>query len=506
MSFQRASGILLHPTSLPSRFGIGDLGHSAYEFVDFLQRSGQRLWQILPLGPTGYEHSPYTMNFSAFAGNPLLISLEQLVQENLLSQEELTLPPESAADNPNRVNFDVVIPHKMSILRLAYERFRHSLSEKSNPEYEQFCQMQSAWLDDYVLFMALLEANDGNPWSQWESAIARREPSALQAAAQDFNDSILYHKFLQFKFFQQWSHLRAYANGKNIQIVGDISIYVCHNSSDVWANPDIFQLDSQTLEPAYIAGVPPDYFSATGQLWGNPVYDWEKLQRTNFAWWIERFRATLQYVAIVRIDHFRGFEASWRVPAGEEAAINGEWVKAPGVKFFETLGTTLGSLPVMAEDLGIITPEVEELRDHFDFPGMRILQFAFGGGSENAYLPHHYIKNSVVYPGTHDNETTIGWWQQGAKPEEKQMVAKYLGYDSPEEILEINWEFIRLALASVADLAILPLQDILGLDNSARMNDPSVNAGNWRWRYTSSDLLTSELSQRLLEMTQLYSR
>ncbi|MGJ5672661.1 MAG: 4-alpha-glucanotransferase [Nostochopsis sp.] len=506
MSFQRASGILLHPTCLPSQFGIGDLGHSAYEFVDFLQRSGQRLWQILPLGPTGYEHSPYTMNFSAFAGNPLLISLEQLVQENLLSQEELTLPAEHTADNLNRVNFDVVIPHKMKILRLAYERFQHSLTEKSNPEYEQFCQMQSAWLDDYVLFMALLEANEGKAWSQWESAIARREPSALQAATEEHNNQIQYHKFLQFKFFQQWLQLRAYANGKNIQIVGDISIYVCHNSSDVWADPEIFQLDSQTLEPAYIAGVPPDYFSATGQLWGNPVYDWEKLEQTNFAWWIERFRATLQYVDIVRIDHFRGFEAYWRVPAGEETAINGEWVKAPGVEFFETLETTLGSLPVMAEDLGIITPEVEELRDRFDFPGMRILQFAFGGGSDNAYLPHHYIKNSVVYPGTHDNETTLGWWQNGANAHEKQMVAKYLGYNSPEEVLEINWEFIRTALASVADLAILPLQDILGLDNSGRMNDPSVNAGNWRWRYTSSDLLTSELSQRLLEMTQLYSR
>ncbi|NWF61274.1 MAG: 4-alpha-glucanotransferase [Fischerella sp.] len=506
MSFQRASGILLHPTCLPSRFGIGDLGQSAYEFVDFLQRSGQRLWQILPLGPTGYEHSPYTMNFSAFAGNPLLISLEQLVQQGLLSQEELTPLPESAQDHPNRVNFDAVIPHKTKFLRLAYERFQQSLNEKPNPVFEQFCQTQSAWLDDYVLFMALLEANDGKAWSQWKSAIARRESSALMAAAENLKEAISYHKFLQFIVFQQWSQLRAYANGKNIQIVGDISIYVCHNSADVWANPDIFQLDPQTLEPAYIAGVPPDYFSATGQLWGNPVYDWDKLLQTNFAWWIERFRATLQYVDIVRIDHFRGFEAYWRVRAGEETAINGEWVKAPGVEFFETLGDTLGSLPVMAEDLGIITPEVEDLRDRFEFPGMRILQFAFGGGSDNAYLPHHYVRNCVVYPGTHDNETTLGWWQGGAKPEEKQMVAKYLGYDSPEEILEINWEFIRTALASVADLAIIPLQDILGLDNSGRMNDPSVNAGNWRWRYTSSDLLTSELSQRLLEMTQLYSR
>ncbi|MDJ0736762.1 MAG: 4-alpha-glucanotransferase [Nostocaceae cyanobacterium] len=503
MSFQRSSGILLHPTSLPSQFGIGDLGKSAYEFVDFLEKSGQKLWQILPLGPTGDEHSPYIMNFSAFAGNPLMICLQELAREGLLSEDEL-IPIED--DNPQRVNFERVISHKTKYLKQAYQRFQESLGTKTNPEFEQFCQEQSSWLDDYVLFMTLLEANDGKPWSKWENGIARREPSAIKAATEKFEDEISYHKFLQFYFFRQWQKLREYANNKGIQIVGDISIYVCHNSADVWANPEIFQLDSQTLEPAYIAGVPPDYFSATGQLWGNPVYDWDKLQQTNFAWWIERFRATLLYVDIVRIDHFRGFEAYWRVPAGEETAINGEWVKSPGMEFFETLGATLGSLPVMAEDLGIITPEVEELRDRFNFPGMRILQFAFGGGSDNAYLPHNYIHNAVVYPGTHDNETTLGWWKSRENAEEKQHVAKYLGYNSPEDIKDINWEFIRLALASVADLAILPLQDILGLDNSGRMNDPSVNAGNWRWRYSSSELLTDELSQRLLEMNQLYSR
>ena len=505
MSFPRASGILLHPTSLPSHHGIGDLGKSAYEFVDFLVNSGQKLWQILPLGPTGYEHSPYTMNFSAFAGNPLMISLEQLVKEGLLNQDQLTPLSPSAQDNPQRVNFDEVIAHKTQILKLAYQRFEKSLAEKSNSEFEDFCQSQSSWLDDYVLFMSLLEANEYKAWNYWERAVARREPDALKAKNEELKDKILYHKFLQFKFFEQWKQLRKYANDKNIQIVGDISIYVCHNSSDVWANPEIFQLDSETLESAYIAGVPPDYFSATGQLWGNPVYDWDKLKETKYAWWIERFRATLQYVDIVRIDHFRGFEAYWRVPAGEETAINGEWVLAPGIDFFETLGDSLGSLPVMAEDLGIITPEVEEMRDRFDFPGMRILQFAFGGDADNPYLPHNYIPNCVVYPGTHDNDTAIGWWQTTGDAE-KQHVAKYLGYDSPEDIKEINWEFLRMALASVGDLAVLPLQDILGLDNSARMNDPSIIPGNWRWRYTSSDLLTSELSQRLLEMTQLYKR
>ncbi len=504
MSFERASGVLLHPTSLPSKFGIGDLGESAYKFVDFLAASGQKLWQILPLGPTGYEHSPYTMNFSAFAGNPLMISLEQLQSEGLLTSEELN-PTEKVADNPQRVDFDAVTSRKTKILRQAYQRFQESLSKKANPEFEQFCKEQATWLDDYVLFMALLEANDYKAWNFWDNAVARREKDALKAEAEKLIDAVSYHKFLQFKFFQQWKKIRDYANNKNIKIVGDISIYVCHNSADVWANPEIFQLNSETLESAYIAGVPPDYFSATGQLWGNPVYDWDKLEETNFAWWIERFRATLQYVDIVRIDHFRGFEAYWRVPAGEETAINGEWVKGPDAKFFETLASTLGSLPVMAEDLGIITPEVEELRDRFDFPGMRILQFAFGGDDDNAYLPHNYIQNCVVYPGTHDNDTTIGWWNSTGE-QEKQHVARYLEYSSPEEIKEINWEFIRMALSSMGDLAILSVQDLLDLDSSGRMNDPSVNAGNWRWRYESSDQLTPELSQRLLEMTQHHKR
>jgi 4-alpha-glucanotransferase len=505
MTFQRASGILLHPTCLPSRFGIGDLGKSAYEFVDFLERSGQRLWQILPLGPTGYEHSPYTMNFSAFAGNPLMISLERLAEEKLLNSEELTPLPLSAEVASNRVDFDRVIPHKTKFLKLAYNRFQQSLTGKQNSEFEQFCQEQSSWLDDYVLFMALLEANQGKAWNYWDKAIATREPSALKAQSEALHDSIAFHKFLQFKFFEQWRNLRAYANEKNIQIIGDISIYVCHNSADVWANPEIFKLNPDTFESAYIAGVPPDYFSATGQLWGNPVYNWEQSQATNHRWWIQRFKATLQYVDLVRVDHFRGFEAYWQVPAGEETAMNGEWIKGPDAEFFETLGNSLGSLPIMAEDLGIITPEVEELRDRFEFPGMRILMFAFGDNSANPYLPHNYINNCVVYTGTHDNDTTLGWWQK-ASAKEKQFVAQYLGYRDEADIKEINWEFIRLALASVANQAIIPLQDILGLDNRARMNDPSINAGNWRWCYESSEMITQELCDRLLALTQLYNR
>ncbi|MBW4578060.1 MAG: 4-alpha-glucanotransferase [Tildeniella nuda ZEHNDER 1965/U140] len=502
MSFQRASGVLLHPTSLPSQFGIGDLGQSAYRFVDFLAKSGQTLWQVLPLGPTGYEHSPYIMNFSTFAGNPLLIDLEQLVSDKLLDANELT--PLLDVDL-ERVDFDKVIAHKTRFLKLAHDRFQKARSPEQGNQFVQFCQEQANWLDDFVLFMALLEANDGKSWHQWEPAIARREPDALKTQIEALQEKIQFHQFLQFKFFDQWQELRQYANAKNIKIVGDISIYVCHNSSDVWADPELFKLDPNTFEPAFIAGVPPDYFSATGQLWGNPVYNWEQAQKTNFAWWIKRFQVTLQYVDIVRVDHFRGFEAYWQVPADEETAINGEWIKAPGEQFFEALSQALGTLPILAEDLGIITPEVEALRDRFDFPGMRILMFAFGDDSNNAYLPHNYVKNTVVYPGTHDNDTTIGWWQQ-ANATEKQFLARYLGYDSPEAISDISWLLIRTALASVADLAVIPLQDLLDLDGRSRMNDPSHNDGNWRWRYRSSDLLTQELSDRLLALTQLYSR
>ncbi|KPQ33415.1 MAG: 4-alpha-glucanotransferase [Phormidesmis priestleyi Ana] len=497
MKFERASGILLHPTSLPSPHGIGDLGASAYEFIDFMVSSGQTLWQILPLGPTGYDHSPYTMNFSAFAGNPLMVSLEKLVEEGLLKADEVSpladVPPE-------RVSFSKVIPHKMALLRKAFERF-----DGSTPEMEAFSDQQGWWLEDFVLFMALLEANEGKPWSQWEDSIARREPAAMKAKAEELKESVAFQRFVQFKFFEQWMALRRYANDNSIQIIGDVSIYVCHNSSDVWAHPQLFKLDPETLESAYIAGVPPDYFSETGQLWGNPVYDWEACKASGFEWWISRFRATLQYVDWVRVDHFRGFEAYWQVPASEETAMNGEWVKAPGEAFFETLADKLGSLPVLAEDLGIITPEVEVLRDRFNFPGMKILMFAFNGDPNNTHLPQHYPTNCIVYSGTHDNDTAIGWWNTLA-PAEKQVLAQTLGYGSPDEIQEINWVLIETALASRADLAIVPLQDLLGLDGSARMNDPSKIPGNWRWRYDSSKVLTDEISDRLRTLTHQYNR
>lgn len=502
MAFTRGSGILLHPTSLPGRFGIGDLGQSAYEFVDFLERSGQTYWQVLPLGPIGYAHSPYTMNYSAFAGNPLLISLEQLVKQGLLEEGELT-PISEEATVYGKVDFERVIPLKQKLLERAGDRFYHSHKQTPQPLFDEFCQQQAWWLDDYTLFMALLEENGGKQWNQWESQLARREAKALEAKREALAQRIFFHQFVQYEFFEQWKSLRSYANHKKIQIIGDVSIYVCYNSADVWANAANFALDPDTLHIAWQAGVPPDYFSANGQLWGNPVYNWEHLQKTQYEWWIKRFRATLQYVDIVRIDHFRAFEAYWRVPAGETTALAGEWVEVPGVEFFKTLAEKLGQLPVLAEDLGTITPEVEDLRDRFDFPGMRILLFAFGRDGTEAYLPHRYVSNAVVYPGTHDNDTTVGWWQDKTTQSEKQHVTEYLG---KTEISEIHWEFIRLALSSVADLAIIPLQDIWGLDNRARMNDPAHSKGNWRWRFTDFTLLTPDLSDRLRAMTKLYSR
>jgi len=505
MSLQRASGVLLHPTSLPSRHGIGDLGKTAYDFLEFLHSSGQKYWQILPLGPTGYEHSPYIMNFSTFAGNPLLISLEKLLEQGLLEPQDLAPLMPTATTLPHQVEYDRVIAHKTPCLEKAAHRFFQKFPPGVHHDYERFCYSQP-WLEDFALFMALVEKNPALPWNQWEPGLARRNPATLAAAREQLADRIAYHKFTQFVFFDQWRHLRQYASDRGIRIIGDISIYVCYNSADVWANPELFQLDPETLASAYIAGVPPDYFSATGQLWGNPVYNWEKLQETGFAWWIERFRATLNYADLVRIDHFRGFEAYWRVPASETTAINGEWIKAPGEAFFEKLRESLGHLPVLAEDLGLITPEVEELRDRFDFPGMKILQFAFGDeDGTNPYLPHNYPRNAVVYPGTHDNDTAMGWWQSLDEPA-RVRVSHYLGYDRPEEVQTIHWDLIRVALASIADLAIIPLQDLLGLDSQGRMNDPSINEGNWRWRYPSGHVLGADISQRLQHLTHLYRR
>jgi 4-alpha-glucanotransferase len=493
MPFPRTSGVLLHPTSLPSRFGIGDLGEEAYRFVDFLAASGQQIWQILPLGPTGYGDSPYQC-FSAMAGNPLLISLESLQGEGLLTAEDLANPP----DFPLPVDFGWVIHIKLPLLRKAADRF-FSQSSPDNSAFEAFCK-SADWLADYALFMALKVAHDGANWTTWATEIAQRKPDAIAQKTQELAAEINYHKFLQFQFFQQWAKLKQYTNAKSIQILGDLPIYVAHDSAEVWAHPEYFHLDEETGEPALMAGVPPDYFSATGQLWGNPIYNWERLQQETFGWWMQRFRVMLDCVDLIRIDHFRGFQAYWAVPLGEETAVNGEWMDAPGTELFLQLKEELGSLPIVAEDLGFITPEVEALRDQFGFPGMKILQFAFDSGADNPYLPFCYSANTVVYTGTHDNNTTVGWFTERS-PDQQHNVTRYL--DNPQS--EIHWALIRLALSAVSNQAITPLQDILGLGTHCRMNSPGQAESNWGWRYEPG-ALTTELSDRLRHLTQIYGR
>ncbi|MBW4695278.1 MAG: 4-alpha-glucanotransferase [Lyngbya sp. HA4199-MV5] len=497
VSSSRVSGILLHPTSFPGRFGIGDLGPQARDFVDFLAETGQQLWQVLPLGPTGFGNSPY-MCYSALAGNPLLISPERLRDNGMLSESDFADLPNFAGD---RVQFDQVAPVKMALLEKACENFKNRANSDQKHQFAAFCESKAYWLDDYALFMALKQTQDGSSWHTWEPAIAQHKPEALEQCRRRLPAEIFYHKYLQYEFFHQWSDLKQYANAKGIEIIGDIPIYVAHDSADVWANPANFCLDEATGEPALMAGVPPDYFSATGQLWGNPVYNWEHLQQSDFAWWVSRFRAMLDYVDLIRIDHFRGFEAFWAVKQGEDTAMNGGWVEAPGAEFFEVLREKLGKLPILAEDLGVITPEVEALRDQFEFPGMKVLQFAFGSDPANPFLPFNYPRRCVVYTGTHDNDTTLGWFNQLSDYEKGNLV-NYLGSISPDGI---QWDLIRLALGSIANLAIIPLQDILGLGTEARMNFPSVAEGNWQWRY-HAEALNGELSDRLKTLTKLFGR
>lgn len=496
MPFSRSSGILLHPTSLPSRFGIGDLGPEAKNFVDFLAGAGQRFWQVLPLGPTGFGDSPY-MCFSAMAGNPLLISLELLRDRGFLDNAELdALPP-----YPSSVDYGRVIKEKLPLLRKAWLSFRKQAAAEEREAFGAYTQAAAFWLDDFALFMALKEHYQGKPWVGWTKPLIKRTPAAISRAKQKYADTIDFHKFLQFEFHQQISSLKAYANQRHIKIIGDLPIYVAHDSAEVWAQPRYFDIDHDTGRPYAVAGVPPDYFSATGQLWGNPLYNWEALRQDDYGWWAKRFTALLEYVDAVRIDHFRGFEAYWRVPYGESTAINGTWVKGPGEGLFNSLYQQLGDLPIIAEDLGVITPEVEALRDGFNLPGMKILQFAFGSGDDNPYLPHNYQPNCVVYTGTHDNDTTLGWFHSLSE-EERGAVVQYL---QSENLAEIHWDMINLAFSSKATIAIVPLQDILGLDTQARMNTPSQGQGNWAWRFEPGSL-TAELQQRVLALTEVSGR
>ncbi|MBD2091372.1 4-alpha-glucanotransferase [Microcoleus sp. FACHB-1515] len=496
MPFPRSSGLLLHPTSFPGRFGIGDLGGSAYRFVEFLEQSRQQLWQILPLGPTGFGNSPYA-GYSAMAGNPLLISLEILQGQGLLDGVDLNDLPDFPADH---VDFDRVIAYKMPLLLKAADHFRTHASIEQRTQYETFCASRAFWLNDYAFFMALKEAHEGASWYDWEPEIAHRKPEAMAEWHDRLNDQIFNHKFLQFEFFREWENLRRYANDRGISIIGDVPIYVAHDSADVWAQPHNFKLNAEG-QPTSMAGVPPDFFSDTGQLWGNPIYDWDAIAANKYEWWIERFRSLLDYVDLIRIDHFRGFCAYWAVPQGETTALGGEWIEAPGKEFFTLLKQELGSLPILAEDLGVITPDVEELRDRFEFPGMRILHFAFGNDPTNPFLPFNYIQNCVVYTGTHDNDTTVGWYEQ-LPEEERRSLHDYLGCTGSDGI---HWDLIRLAFSSVGNQAIVPLQDVLGLGTEARMNFPGKAEGNWSWRY-HTDALKPELGDRLAHLTQIYGR
>lgn len=497
MSFPRASGLVLHPTSLPGRFGVGDLGSAAYQFVDFLSHGGQQIWQVLPLGPTGHGNSPY-MSYSSMAGNPLLISPELLRDRGLLSDDDFAELPDFPSD---RVDYERVFQVKTPLLEKAAAAFKDQASADERDAFDKFCQSRDFWLDDYALFMALKGVHGGASWTQWDEAIAKRDPEALTTWRLRLTSEIFYHKYLQFEFFRQWSQVKQYANDRGVCIVGDMPIYVAHDSADVWALPHIFHLDPETGEPALMAGVPPDYFSNTGQLWGNPIYNWEEMERWGFKWWLQRFQSMLDYVDLTRIDHFRGFRAYWAVEQGETTAIHGKWVEAPGEALFEMVKQELGSLPILAEDLGVITPDVEELRDKFGFPGMKILQFAFGSGPDNPYLPFNYIQNCVVYTGTHDNDTTVGWFNQ-LQDYEQESLLRYLGCTSSDGI---HWDMIRLALASVANQAIFPLQDIFGLGTEARMNCPGQPSGNWDWRYGPDDL-KPELGDRLRHLTMTYGR
>jgi 4-alpha-glucanotransferase len=506
MRFQRSSGVLLHPTSLPGPYGAGDLGPEAFAFIEFLAEAGQKIWQVLPLNPTGYADSPYQC-FSAFAGNPLLISLDRLAEQGWLSRDDLSAVPDLSTSS---IDYGTVIQFRFTLLRRAAARFIATLTGSSKAEYEEFCAQQAAWLGDYALFMAAKDAHGGIAWTGWEPELAARHPVALARWSDRLAAEIAAYKFWQFEFFRQWSEVRAGCARRGIRIMGDLPIYVAHDSSDVWTAPQLFWLDERG-HPVKVAGVPPDYFSATGQLWGNPIYRWERLRADGYRWWLARVRGVRQLFDMVRIDHFRGFEAYFEIPAGETTAVNGTWVKGPGAELFEALEREFGELPIVAENLGNITPEVEAIRKRFDFPGMAILQFAFGTDPQGpSFRPHNYERNLVAYTGGHDNDTTLGWWTSGIADStrseedlrrEREFAGSYLNLRGEE----IQWAMIRALMASVADTVLIPMQDILGLGSSARMNLPGRMDGNWKWRY-EREQLRPEMTSRLRALTKTYAR
>lgn len=500
MENTRVCGILLHPTSLPGPYGVGDLGDWAYRFVDFLVEVEQSLWQVLPIGPTSYGDSPY-QSLSTFAGNPLLISLDKLVEEGWLKAEDLADAPDFPHD---RVDYGPVIEYHDAKLKQAFLGFRLNQTPEQAESYAAFCRDNAFWLDDFALFFALKNHHGGRPWVEWPKGEALHEADALMVAMTEHADAVAEARFKQWVFFSQWLALKTYANEHGIRLIGDIPIFVAHDSSDVWANRDLFYLDAEG-NPTVVAGVPPDYFSETGQRWGNPIYRWDMMQQQDFNWWIRRIESALKVVDMLRVDHFRGFDAYWEIPATEPTAVVGRWVSAPGFNFFTALRETLGGdLPIIAEDLGVITPSVRALRDGFGLPGMKVLQFAWGGrGGENSFLPHNHVQNCVVYTGTHDNNTTVGWWNS---PEEvDQQVKHHLGSYINYIVTEPHWTLIQLALMSVARYSVFPIQDVLGLGANARMNTPGQPSGNWTWRLLPEQLAAVP-RERLINAVKLYDR
>ena len=493
MKWSRASGILVHPTSLPGPYGIGDLGPSAITLLDTLVASRQKLWQVLPLGPTGYGNSPYAL-LSAFAGNSVLISPDLLVEDGLLSAEAIAAHPGFPADH---VDYGAAVPWKMTLLWAAHDRFTQDGPHRE--AYHHFCEENAHWLDDYALYAAIKAQHSGAAWVQWEEPLARREPEALALAAKQLSADISFQKFLQYLFFRQWGAVRAAAHERGITIIGDLAIFVAHDSADVWAHPDLFQLDEHG-NPLVVAGVPPDYFSETGQRWGNPLYRWDRLRADHYAWWVARVRQALTMMDMIRLDHFRGFHAYWEIPGDEDTAVNGHWVPGPDGELFDAIREALGDVPFIAEDLGQITAGVRALRRQLGFPGMKVLQFAFSEDARNIHLPHNFRRDTIVYTGTHDNDTTRGWFETREK-HERAYVLEYLR-STPDEVV---WEMIRAAMASVATLCVIPMQDVLNLGTEARMNFPSRASGNWEWRYTTGQI-TPEIQTRLASYATIYGR
>jgi 4-alpha-glucanotransferase len=493
----RASGVLLHITCLPSPYGIGDVGPAACAWVDSLVRAGQRWWQVLPLGPTGYGNSPY-QSPSSFAGNTLLISPDRLIEDGLLRPADVA----GASFPGGAVDFDAVIPFKEQLLERAWVNFRAGARPDLRPAFDQNCHKGPDWLDDYALFMALKVRYGGVSYLRWPAELVRREPAALARARGELAEALERVRFEQFLLLRQWQSLKEYANGQGLRLIGDLPIFVSPDSADIWANPELYLVDDRCL-PRVVAGVPPDYFSAQGQLWGNPLYNWDAHRRTGYRWWVSRLRASLAHLDLVRLDHFRGFEAAWHVPAGARTAEQGVWVPGPGADFFTRVREALDSLPFLAEDLGMITPEVRALRDRFHLPGMRVLQFAFDGMQDNPFLPRNFVSNTVVYTGTHDNDTTRSWYETLPDYQRQNLWNCLQRPAGPAQ--EVTWELIRLALSSIAAVAVVPLQDLLNLGTEARMNRPGQPEGNWRWRFTA-DMPVTQALQRFRDVTERSNR